>query len=177
MGQLVMVVDDSGLNLRVATDILKNDFDVACANSGEAAFELMKKRIPDLMLLDLHMPGMNGFEVMEKMNADPELKDIPIIMLTADNDRDNEVRGFELGAMDFIAKPFIDQIMLHRVGRILELTRLQKFLKREVAEQTEVAEERRRQVEQLSEDVMKTLANTIDAKDKYTNGQSVSVAV
>ncbi|MBO5097165.1 MAG: response regulator [Agathobacter sp.] len=177
MGQLVMVVDDSGLNLRVATNILKDDFDVACANSGEAAFELMKRRIPDLMLLDLHMPGMNGFEVMEKMNADPEYKDIPVIMLTADNDRDNEVRGFELGAMDFITKPFVDQIMLHRVGRILELTRLQKFLKREVAEQTEVAEERRRQVEQLSEEIMKTLANTIDAKDKYTNGHSVRVAV
>ena len=177
MGQLVMVVDDSGLNLRVASNILKEEFDVACANSGEAAFELMKKRIPDLMLLDLHMPGMNGFEVMEKMNADPEYKHIPVIMLTADNDRDNEVRGFELGAMDFITKPFVDQIMLHRVGRILELTRLQKFLRREVAEQTEVAEERRRQVEQLSEEVMKTLANTIDAKDKYTNGHSVRVAV
>ena len=177
MGQLVMVVDDSELNLRVASNILKEDFDVACANSGEAAFELMKKRVPDLMLLDLHMPGMNGFEVMEKMNADPVLKNIPVIMLTADNVRENEVRGFELGAMDFITKPFVDQIMLHRVGRILELTRLQKFLKKEVAEQTEVAEERRRQVEQLSEEVMKTLANTIDAKDKYTNGHSVRVAV
>jgi putative two-component system response regulator len=147
MGQLVMVVDDSELNLRVASNILKDDFDVACANSGEKAFELMEKRIPDLMLLDLHMPGMNGFEVMEKMNEDPDLKHIPVIMLTADNNRENEVRGFELGAMDFIAKPFVDQIMLHRVGRILELSRLQKFLKREVAEQTEVAEERRRQVE------------------------------
>ncbi len=177
MGQLVLVVDDSGLNLRVASNILKNDFDVACANSGEVAFELMEKRLPDLVLLDLHMPGMNGFEVMERMNADPVLRDIPVIMLTADNDRDNEVRGFELGAMDFITKPFVDQIMLHRVGRILELTRLQKFLKREVEEQTQVAEERRRQVERLSEEIMKTLANTIDAKDKYTNGHSVRVAV
>ena len=177
MGQLVMVVDDSELNLRVASNILKEEFDVACANSGETAFELMKRRIPDLVLLDLHMPGMNGFEVMEKMHEDPELKNIPVIMLTADNVRENEVRGFELGAMDFITKPFVDQIMLHRVGRILELTRLQKFLRREVEEQTEVAEERRRQVEQLSEEVMKTLANTIDAKDKYTNGHSVRVAV
>ena len=177
MGQLVMVVDDSELNLRVASNILKEEFDVACANSGEVAFELMKRRIPDLVLLDLHMPGMNGFEVMEKMHEDPELKNIPVIMLTADNVRENEVRGFELGAMDFITKPFVDQIMLHRVGRILELTRLQKFLRREVEEQTEVAEERRRQVEQLSEEVMKTLANTIDAKDKYTNGHSVRVAV
>ena len=177
MGQLVLVVDDSGLNLRVAMNILKDDFDVVCANSGEAAFELMKKRIPDLILLDLHMPGMDGFEVLERLQADKEFKDIPVIMLTADNDRDNEVRGFEMGVMDFITKPFVDQIMLRRVGRILELSRLQKFLKKEVEEQTQVAEERRRQVEQLSEEVMKTLANTIDAKDKYTNGHSIRVAV
>lgn len=177
MGQLVLVVDDSGMNLRVAMNILKDDFDVACANSGEAAFKMIEKRVPDLILLDLHMPGMNGFEVMERLNADPVYKDIPVILLTADENRENEVRGFELGAMDFITKPFVDQIMLRRVGRILELTRLQRFLKREVAEQTQVAEERRRQVERLSEEIMKTLANTIDAKDKYTNGHSVRVAV
>ena len=177
MGQLVLVVDDSGLNLRVAMNILKNDFDVACANSGAAAFELMKKRVPDLILLDLHMPEMDGFEVMERLHAEEELRDVPVILLTADNDRENEVRGFEMGAMDFITKPFVDQIMLKRVERILELSRLQKFLKKEVEEQTQVAEQRRRQVEQLSEEIMKTLANTIDAKDKYTNGHSVRVAV
>ena len=177
MGQMVLVVDDSGLNLRVAMNILKDDFDVVCANSGESAFALIKRRIPDLILLDLHMPDMDGFQVMERLKEDPILRDIPVIMLTADNDRDNEVRCFELGAMDFITKPFVDQIMLQRVGRILELTRLQKFLRREVEEQTQVAEDRRRQVEKLSEEIMKTLANTIDAKDKYTNGHSVRVAV
>ncbi len=178
MGQLVMVVDDSRMNLQVAADILKNDFDVVCAESGEKAFELMEEyRVPDLILLDLHMPGMDGFEVMQRMNADPDYKDIPVIMLTADNNRENEVKGFELGAYDFITKPFVDQIMIHRVGRILELTRLQRFLKKEVQEQTMVAEERRKQVEKLSEEIMKTLANTIDAKDKYTNGHSIRVAV
>ena len=72
--------------------------------------------------------------------------------------------------MDFIAKPFVDEIMIQRVGRILELSRLQKNLQQEVNVQTQRAEEKRRQVEQLSEEVMQTLANTIDAKDPYTNG-------
>ncbi len=176
MGQLVLVVDDSGLNLRVAMNILKEHFEVACANSGMAALDVIKKRIPDLILLDYHMPHMDGFELIEKLKESEEYKDIPIIMLTADNDRDTEVRGFQAGVMDFITKPFVDEIMLQRVGRILELSRLQKNLQNEVSVQTRKAEERRRQVERLSEEVMKTLANTIDAKDTYTNGHSLRVA-
>ena len=176
MGQTVLVVDDSGLNLRVAMNILKEYFDVTCANSGSAAFEVIKKQIPDLILLDYHMPVMDGFQFIEKLREIEEYKDIPIIMLTADNDRDTEVRGFQAGVMDFIAKPFVNEIMIQRVGRILELSRLQKNLESEVKIQTKKAEERRNQVEKLSEEVMKTLANTIDAKDPYTNGHSLRVA-
>ena len=90
------------------------------------AFEVMKKQIPDLILLDYHMPVMDGFQFIEKLRGTEEYKDIPIIMLTADNDRDTEVRGFQAGVMDFIAKPFVNEIMVQRVGRILELSRLQK---------------------------------------------------
>ncbi len=176
MGQTVLVVDDSGLNLRVAMNILKEHFEVTCANSGPAAFEVMKKQIPDLILLDYHMPVMDGFQFIEKLRGMEEYKDIPIIMLTADNDRDTEVRGFQAGVMDFIAKPFVNEIMVQRVARILELSRLQKNLQSEVAVQTQKAEERRNQVEKLSDEVMRTLANTIDAKDPYTNGHSLRVA-
>ena len=141
-----------------------------------AAFDVIAKRIPDLILLDYHMPVMDGFEFIEKLREIDEYKDIPIIMLTADNDRETEVRGFQAGVMDFIAKPFVNEIMVQRVGRILELSRLQKNLQHEVKIQTQKAEERRSQVEKLSEEVMRTLANTIDAKDPYTNGHSLRVA-
>lgn len=176
MRQKVLVVDDTWFNLRVAMDILSEHFEVLCCKSGLDAFDLMKETIPDLILLDYHMPIMDGFQVIENMRADERLRDIPIIMLTADNDRDTEVRGFQAGVMDFITKPFVAEIMLQRVCRILELTHLQKNLQHEVSLQTERAEERRRQVERLSEEVMKTLANTIDAKDPYTNGHSLRVA-
>ena len=176
MGQTVLVVDDSGLNLRVATNILKEHFEVICAKSGPDAFKEIEKQIPDLILLDYHMPVMDGFQFIEKLREIEEYKDIPIIMLTADNDRDTEVRGFQAGVMDFIAKPFVNEIMVQRVGRILELSRLQKNLECEVKVQTEKAEERRNQLEKLSEEVMRTLANTIDAKDPYTNGHSLRVA-
>lgn len=176
MKQMILVVDDSGLNLRLAKEILEGQFEVACVNSGSLALEFLRKRIPDLILMDLHMPQMNGFEAIEFIHKKEEWKDIPIIMLTADNDRDTELRGFQVGVMDFIAKPFVNEIMLQRVSRILELRRLQKNLEQEVKVQTKKAEDRRRQVEKLSEEVMKTLANTIDAKDKYTNGHSIRVA-
>ncbi|MBQ7920696.1 MAG: response regulator [Lachnospiraceae bacterium] len=177
MGQLILVIDDSEFNLKVVKDMLKESFQVECVNSGEAAFEYLRRQIPDLILLDLHMPVMNGFEVIRRLKADSVWKEIPVVMLTADGDRDNEVRCFELGAMDFITKPIISQVMLQRVSRILKLTRLQKFLQFEVEEQTRRAEDRRRQVEQLSEEIMKTLASTIDAKDRYTNGHSLRVAM
>lgn len=176
MRQMILVVDDSKLNLRLATEILETKYDVACVSSGPQALEYLESVVPDLILMDLHMPQMNGFEVIEFIHKEPEWADIPIIMLTADNDRETELRGFQVGVMDFIAKPFVNEIMLQRVSRILELSRLQKNLEQEVEIQTQRAEEKRRQVEKLSEEVMKTLANTIDAKDKYTNGHSLRVA-
>ena len=176
MKQMILVVDDSELNLRLAKEILSPQYDVHGEKSGELALEYLKKRIPDLILMDLHMPQMNGFEVIEFIHKEDEWKDIPIIMLTADNNRETELHGFQVGVMDFIAKPFVAEIMLQRISRILELSRLQRNLEQEVKYQTRRADEKRRQVEKLSEEVMKTLANTIDAKDKYTNGHSIRVA-
>lgn len=176
MQQTILVVDDDGINLKIAMLILKEHFEVLCANSGQVALNLLKRRIPDLILLDYRMPNMDGFEVMEQLQKVEEYKDIPIIFLTGDHDRETEIKALQKGAMDFITKPFIAEIMLQRVSRILELRRLQKNLQEEVKMQTREAQEQRRQVEQLSEEVMKTLANTIDAKDKYTNGHSVRVA-
>lgn len=176
MGEVVLIVDDSGVNLREARNILKDHFDVICADSGSAAFEEMKKQIPDLILLDYHMPVMDGFQFMEKLRRSEAYKDIPIIMFTESEDKETEVRGFRAGAMDFIAKPFVDEIMVQRIDRILQLVRLKKNLENELKIQTEKMEERRNQVEKLSDEVMRTLANAIDAKDPYTNGHSIRVA-
>ena len=176
MRQTVLVVDDSTFNLQVATNILKKHFKVVCVKSGMEALGQIKIEIPDLILLDYHMPVMDGFQFIEILKEVEEYRNIPIVMLTADNDRATEVRGFQLGVMDFITKPFVDEIMLQRVGRVLELSRLQKHLQHEVEIQTAKAEERRNQLEQLTEEIMTTLANTIDAKDSYTNGHSLRVA-
>lgn len=172
----ILVVDDDLMNLRIAEKMLEEQFRVECVKSGKEALEFLEKDIPNLILLDLHMPEMDGFAVMEHIRAEERYQDIPVIFLTADNDRDTEVKGFREGALDFITKPFIADIMISRVNRILELSRLQKDLQREVDKQTRKAEERRQKVERLSSQIIQTLAGTIDAKDKYTKGHSSRVA-
>lgn len=172
----ILVVDDDSMNLQVAKKLLGENFRVDCVKSGPMALEFLKKQVPNLILLDLHMPEMNGFEVIIQIKKDPKLQDIPVVFLTADHDRETEIRGFREGALDFITKPFVADIMLQRIKRILELDRLQKDLQHEVKKQTQSAEVRRQKVERLSLQIMLTLAHTIDAKDKYTNGHSVRVA-
>lgn len=172
----ILVVDDDAMNLRIAEKMLESQFHIECVKSGREALEFVERFIPNLILLDLHMPGMDGFQVIEALRAQEGYREIPVIFLTADNDRDTEIKGFREGALDFITKPFIADIAISRVNRILELSRLQKDLQREVKKQTRTAEERRQKVERLSSQIMETLAGTIDAKDKYTKGHSSRVA-
>jgi putative two-component system response regulator len=165
----ILVVDDDTLNLKMAEFILKNDYEVLSATSGERGLEVLRREKIDLVLLDLHMPGMNGLEVFEQIKAMEKAKDIPVIFLTADSERETEIEIFKAGAMDYIQKPFLAEVVLRRIERILELYHLQHSLQEEVDKKTE-------QLQRLSVQVMRTLANTIDAKDAYTRGHSVRVA-
>lgn len=138
----------------------------------------MKKNIVDLVLLDLHMPDMNGFEVMSEIRHNENITvDLPVIFLTADDDKAMEVRSFKEGAQDFIAKPFVPEIMIQRVRRVIQLDKLQKNLQDEVDKQTRKAEEKKKQFQRLSIQVMQSLAGAIDAKDRYTKGHSQRVAM
>ncbi len=173
---VILVVDDDRMNLLIAQKILSGEYDTAAVTSGREALEHLRTNRTDLILLDLRMPDMDGFQFMEIISEDEELKNIPIVCLTADDDHDSEVRCFELGAVDFITKPFIAEIMRKRIARTIELSMLQRKLEDEVKRQTEELKLRSRKTERLTVQVMRTLASTIDAKDKYTNGHSLRVA-
>jgi putative two-component system response regulator len=176
MADRILVIDDDTLNLKMAEFILKNTYEVICTTSGEKGLEILNQDLIDLVLLDLHMQGMNGLEVFEKIKMMDKTKDIPVIFLTADSERETEIEIFKAGAMDYIQKPFLAEVVIRRIGRILELYHLKHSLQNEVDKKTEELRESNRKVRHLSEQMMLTLANTVDAKDKYTRGHSVRVA-
>ena len=172
----VMLIDDDSINIKAVTSMLKSEFAVTAVQSGKEAFETLQKSKPDLILLDVYMPEMDGHDVIKALKANPEYIDIPVVFLTSDVEENTEIQGFSEGAIDFLRKPFRKDVAVQRIRRILELSYLQKNLQQEVEKQTEVAENRRESVERLSWQMVQALANTIDAKDSYTNGHSTRVA-
>ncbi|XZG71329.1 response regulator [Chitinibacteraceae bacterium HSL-7] len=140
----VLLVDDTPANLALLNALLRNDYRLRIASSGAQALELaMREPHPDLVLLDVMMPGMDGYEVCRRMLATPELAQIPVIFLTARTEEHDEAHGFELGAVDYIRKPFSPLIVQARVRTQLELRdariRLQRqneWLEIKVAERT-----------------------------------------
>lgn len=117
----LLLVDDHQLNIRVMYEIFRHEFDVFIALNGEQALEKCAELHPDLILLDVVMPRLDGYEVCRRLKADPELADIPVIFITSHFDEADEVRGFELGAVDFIHKPVNPIITKARVKTQLQL--------------------------------------------------------
>ena len=103
----ILIVDDVEDNLEILGDLLTFDgYNVQTARSGEGALKLVQESRPDLILLDILMPGMDGFEVCSRLKADEDTKDIPVIFVSSMTDIDSKVRGFKVGGVDYINKPF-----------------------------------------------------------------------
>ncbi len=131
---LILIVDDTPANLDVLSETLSAvGYDVAIATTGERALKQLERKSPDLILLDITMPDMDGFEVCQKLKANPNTRNIPVIFITALTDTDKKIKGFELGAVDYITKPFQELEVLARVKTHLQLRRLTQNLEQEVA--------------------------------------------
>ena len=167
----IAIVDDDTANLIQAGKILSNhSMRVTALRSGKALLSYVQDNHPDLILLDIRMPEMDGFETLRRLRtlAAPT-NEIPVIFLTGNDTPESETYGLQLGAMDFIRKPFVADVLLLRVRHTLELVRLQRQLSEEVRKRANA-------YESLLLHLVQTLAETIDAKDSYTNGHSVRVA-
>ncbi|MBO4337372.1 MAG: response regulator, partial [Lachnospiraceae bacterium] len=172
MANWVIVVDDDMSNLKMAGHILSRaNMRVTALKSGQALLDYVKENgTPDLILLDINMPGMDGFETLVKLREiDKKGDEVPVIFLTADESEEAETKGLSLGAMDFIKKPFVPDVLTIRVRHIIDLNHLQKDLEFEVKKKTQ-------ENERLFMHVVSSLAEAIDAKDTYTNGHSSRVA-
>ena len=102
----VLIVDDTETNVDILVDTLGEDYDIAVAMDGESALEIAEEDLPDLILLDIMMPDMDGYEVCKRLKDNPETADIPVIFLSALTGADEKQKGLELGAVDFLTKPF-----------------------------------------------------------------------
>jgi len=165
----VMVVDDTPSNLQYAMSVLSGIYKVVPVKSGEACLAALTKITPDLILLDIEMPDMNGFETLNKVREMPDMDKVPVIFLTALADEQYEVKGFELGAVDFIMKPFVPEIMKARVATQIELSDYRNSLEKKVEEKT-------RDIKSLTFQAITAITKAVDAKDVYTRQHSARVA-
>ncbi|MDD4564483.1 MAG: response regulator [Eubacteriales bacterium] len=154
--KIVFVVDDNQTNLKSASDALENTYNVYTISSGMRMFKLAKKIMPDLILLDVEMPEMDGFETMERLKADGRLGQVPVIFLTARQDALTEMRGLELGALDFINKPFSPPILLKRIETHLGTDKLIKETKASLRD--------------IQNAMISVLADMVENRDKDTGG-------
>ncbi len=134
--QTVLVVDDMPDNITLLSSILSDTYKVKAANNGQRALKIAISDTPDLILLDIMMPGTDGYDVCRQLKADPRSRNIPVIFITALGEVDDETLGFELGAADYITKPVSPPIVLSRVKTHLDLFDQKRLLEKQVLERT-----------------------------------------
>ena len=164
----ILIVDDNSANLGVLSDALSQEgFEVRVAKSGKMALERVKYSLPDLILLDVMMPEMDGFETCRRLQANPETTQIPVIFMTALSDTANKVEGFQLGAVDYITKPFQQEEVLARVKLHLKL----HVLADKLEEKNMLLEQKVVEVSQAYEDLQKMQIKLIQSEKMSGLGQ------
>ena len=121
MKRTVLVIDDDKVILDMIQGVLADKFDVSAVNDGQKAFRVLERVRPDIIRLDLKMPGMDGYDVISRLKVNQEYKNIPVIFLTAVTDEYSETKCFEAGAEDYICKPFTANALTARIERVLNI--------------------------------------------------------
>jgi len=166
---VVLVVDDTPDNLSLMNRLLKDHYSVRIANSGERGLKLAATgNPPDLILLDIMMPEMDGYEVCQRLKADPNLCDVPVIFLTAKSNAEDERKGLELGAIDYITKPISPAIVLARVKTHLSLKASADFLRDKNAYLEAEVSKRTCEVEAIQDVTILALASLAETRDSDT---------
>lgn len=180
----IVIVDDNPINLQVLGSILQEEgYKVRPALNGELALKAISAKPPDLVLLDIRMPGIDGYETCRRLKAQPETAEIPVIFISALNDSEDKLAAFSVGAVDYVSKPFQAAEVLARVRTHVQLRRIQQRLEDLVTERTAALqatcvslETSRGQYRRMLEQTIQAIALTIEKRDAYTAGHQVRVS-
>jgi putative two-component system response regulator len=145
----LLIVDDEPTNIHILSNILSDDYEIRAANNGERAIEAAKSQAPDLILLDMIMPGLDGLQVCKLLQDDEATKDIPVIFVTSMSDPANEELGLRAGAVDYISKPVSPPIVKARVKIHLQNRLTVRFLEGLLSSQTTTLEDAKNQAQSL----------------------------
>ena len=163
MHKTIFVVDDNDTNLTMAKEVLKDQYRVMTLPSAAKMFALLEKVTPDMILLDIEMPEMDGFGALQKLKTHELHEHIPVIFLTGMTDSEVEVRGFQLGVVDFITKPFSAPVLLNRIKTHLHIDEL-------IRERTAQLHEKTVQLQNLQNAIIFSFADMVENRDKGTGG-------
>ncbi|MDR3122909.1 MAG: response regulator [Treponema sp.] len=166
----VVLVDDNPVNLKLARNTLMERYNVFTVPSAEKLFQLLEQTLPDLILLDVVMPEISGYEAIETLKSNPRTAGIPVIFLTSKTDTVSELEGFSLGAIDYISKPFSPQLLLKRVEVHLLLESQKVELKNLNENLQHLVEEKTGEVLELQNALLVTMANLVEYRDDVTGG-------
>lgn len=165
----VLVIDDTPFNLTLMSAVLSKHYNVQTASSGQQALDMLQSApLPDLILLDIMMPAMDGYEVCRHLKTDPATASIPVIFLTANVASDDEEKGFELGAVDYITKPIKQRVVLARIRTHLQLKAAADFLEDKAAFLENEVSRRAREIEAIQDVTILAMASLAETRDNET---------
>ena len=167
---VILMVDDVELNHMIAREVLKDSYELYEALSAAEGFEILEKIIPDLILLDIVMPGMDGFEMLKIIKENDILKRIPVIFLTADSSPEAEIEGFNHGIADYIVKPFVPTVMKKRIETQIALSEYEHSLEDKVRAKVE-------EIEKMYDLISVSFAGLVESRDGVTGGHLKNTAI
>ena len=180
----IIIVDDNISNLTQGRNILKSFYEVFPAPSVDKMFEILENILPDLILLDIRMPERSGYDAIKELKEEERFRDIPVIFLTAKADDESELMGFDMGAVDYVRKPFNPPLLLKRIEKELlfvkqtkELKKTQKELQRIVDSLEEAVLEKVKAISELQNSIISDVAELVEFRDENTGGHLLRTKV
>jgi len=173
----ILIVDDNETNIENLMTLLENKYDLLAAIDGESAIELLEEEKVDLILLDIMMPGIDGFETCKRIKNNPDLKNIPIIFITAKTDEDSIEKAYEVGGVDYITKPFRTREVLSRISTHLALSEQNHILEEKVKEKTQELQDLNNELELTQKEIIFTMGTIGEMRSKETGNHVKRVAL